>query len=74
MHEVVEQGRLTFGGRGDLTTEVEADETCFASWTVPAEDPLCNRNYWYTWVGCCQRGDLEKLWLAPVLANLTTGT
>ena len=63
------QSTMVFGSRGSQTTEVEVDETCVSSWTVHGETPELNQNYWYCWVGACQRGDLTKLWLAPLVQS-----
>jgi hypothetical protein len=58
---------VVFGGRGDLTTECEADESCFASWSVTGQNGEPDRHYFYVWVMVTQRGDFEKTWMAPFI-------
>lgn len=59
------QSEITFGGRGADTTEVEADESSFSSWTITGEGGAPDHHYWYVWVGVLQRGDPKKLYMTP---------
>lgn len=52
------QDQIVFGGRGNETTVVETDETCFGKWRVHHANGKQD-NYWYVWIGICQRGDLR---------------
>lgn len=63
------QKDMVFGWRGDETTEIEADETCFAKWSVDGAPGEPQRHFFYVWVGICQRGDLTKLWLTPLVQS-----
>ena len=61
------QSKIVFGqaGRG-ATTEVEADETCIASWKeqpLPADPAEPVKFHWYVWFGLKERGTVDKLWL-----------
>ena len=66
------QARIKFGGRGPLTTDLEADETCVCSWTTlegppdGAEGPKEIIYHWYVYMGVVERGNTEFLWLTPV--------
>lgn len=66
------QDSIVFGRRGAETTDVEADETCFQSFSIDHEPP---RHFFYTWLGVTERGSYEKLWLCPIVqrADLPLG-
>ena len=55
---------------GRKTVDIEADETCFKSWSESKEDPETGENttmfYWYVWFGFKERGTVSKLWLKPM--------
>ena len=61
------QSEITFGNMGDLTVDIEADETCFKSWSESYEDEetkeMKRKYFWYIWFGLKQRGSVNKLWL-----------
>ena len=66
---VLRQQEVVFGRfRHGKTCDVEVDESCFGKWRVPADlvAGKPQQNFWYVWVGVVQRGDLSKIWLAPV--------
>ena len=46
-----------FGRNGDLTTDVEADESQFQSWSTLDEASGARTYYWYVWLGIIQRGN-----------------
>jgi hypothetical protein len=60
------QDSIVFGRRGAETTDVEADETCFQSFSIDHDPP---RHYFYTWLGVTERGSYEKLWLCPIVQS-----
>ena len=55
---------------GHKTVDIEADETCFKSWSESKEDPETDEKtttfYWYVWSGFKERGTVGKLWLKPM--------
>ena len=70
------QSQLKLGEVGDRTTEVEADEHVFKSWSasVAGDQGVDTMHYfWYCIVGIIQRGDPTKLLLEPMGINLSKG-
>ena len=54
------QGQIGFGGRGTLTTDIEADEAQFFHWSeTDAEGSVSH--VLYIWVGVVGRGDSSKV-------------
>ena len=60
------QAEVRFGGRGAATTELEADESVFASWKEWDEDKQCMAHCFFVVVGIVQRCDLSKCYDKPV--------
>jgi hypothetical protein len=69
------QSSLQFAGEGRSTVEIEVDESCFQHWSIQRDVASEREHYFYVWIGLCQRGDLSKLFLAPIVqrAELPVG-
>ena len=55
------QRAIVFGGRGDKTVHIEADETVVRSFKVDGQLVW----YFYVWLGIKERGNPCTLWLTP---------
>ena len=67
------QGKIQHGCNGDLTTDIEADESCFSKWSVYDEQNQERVYYWYVWLGVVARGAMETLWLEPIGVTSSRG-
>ena len=57
------QSKIKFGGFGTKTVDIEIDEHVFFVW----EDG--DIKYFYVYIGVIQRGNMQTLWMAPLIGT-----
>jgi ribosomal protein L32 len=67
------QESIVFGRPGSETTDIEADESSFFSWSEIDPETKERVYRWYVWLGVVERGNLASLWLSPVGITTSRG-